>query len=309
MIYTITLNPAVDREMTVSEFDFNTVLRAVDWRMDAGGKGFNVSRMLASLGVQSTALAFAGGHNGEVLKGELETLGVTTDFVQVCGETRTNISIVTTRNDRYLKVNEPGPTIELTEQQALIERVVHLVESGDWWVLSGSLPPGVTPDIYATLTTLIQEHGAHAILDTSGEALRQACQARPYLMKPNAEELHALTGMPVETRDQVKAAMAETHALGPCRVVVSMGKEGAMFCDDGRTWLAHGPAIKEKNPIGAGDSMIAGLVWGLSQGFTFSDAMRWAIACGAATASLPGTRIGPRSLVESLLSQVRLTSV
>ncbi|MEI7468657.1 MAG: 1-phosphofructokinase [Chloroflexota bacterium] len=304
MIYTLTLNPAVDRELTVPEIVFDTVLRASQCRVDAGGKGFNVSRMLQALGVHSMALAFAGGQNGEMLKTELERLGIGTDFVAVRGETRVNVSIVTPQNQHYIKVNEAGPTIEPIDEQHLLVKVLQLVKPNDWWVLSGSPPPGASPDIYATLVAMIQTGGAYAALDASGLALQAGCCAKPGLLKPNREELAGLTGLPVETLTQVKTALlaAQTQTAG--RVVVSLGKDGALFCDDGQVWLAQPPAIREQNPIGAGDSMLAGLVWGLSQGQPLLEAMRWGVACGSATASLPGTTVGSKVLVESLLPQV-----
>lgn len=309
MIYTVTLNPAVDRELTVPAITFDTVLRASETRIDLGGKGFNVSRMLMALGTPSTALAFAGGHNGRLLQDGLEALGIRTDFVRVPGETRVNVSIVTAAHDRYVKVNEPGPQVSPAEQAALLEKIAGLVRPGDWWVLSGSLPPGAAPDIYAQIITLIQGGGAHAILDTSGVALQHGCRAAPTLVKPNAEEAYALTGLPVDDLAGIETAARAVAALGPRHIVVSLGKQGSLFLDDGRAWLAEGPTIREGNPIGAGDSMVGGLAWGLSQGLRLADAMRWANACGAATASQPGTTVGSRGQVESLLPEVRLTAL
>ncbi len=307
MIYTVTLNPAVDRELTVPAMAFDTVLRASELRVDVGGKGFNVSRMLMSLGTASTALALAGGHNGKQLQDGLEALGIHTDFVWVPGETRVNVSIVTTAHDRYLKVNEAGPTIRPEEERALVEKIAALVRPGDWWVLSGSTPPGAAPDIYGQIVRIIQAGGGQAILDTSGEALRHGCLAAPYLVKPNSDEAHALTGLPAETLSQIEAAAHAVARLGPRNVVVSLGKKGSLFTDGAATWLATGPVIQEGNPIGAGDSMVGGLVWGLSQGLPLDQAMRWANACGAATASQAGTTVGSRRQVEALLPQVTLT--
>src|SRR3954452_5122069 len=135
MIYTVTLNPALDRELTVPALVFDDVLRATETRVDCGGKGFNVARMLAALGAESVALGFAGGHTGAMLQDGLAALGIATDFVWIAGETRTNISIVTTDYDRHIKVNEAGPTISASEQAALVQRVRERVRSGDLWVL------------------------------------------------------------------------------------------------------------------------------------------------------------------------------
>lgn len=165
MIYTLTLNPALDRELTVPAFAFDKVLRATAVRVDWGGKGFNVSRALTALGAESIALGFVGGVTGESLRVGLAELGIRTDFVQVAGETRTNVSIVTEDHTHYLKVNDPGPTITLAEQTALLQKIRAFAQPGDWWVLAGSLPPGVPANFYAQVIQLVQSAGGHAALD------------------------------------------------------------------------------------------------------------------------------------------------
>jgi len=306
MIYTMTLNPAVDRELTVPEIEFDSVLRAEQWRVDYGGKGFNVSRLLKSLGTSSVALGFAGGRSGELLRDGLHSLGIETDFIWIEGETRTNVSIVSTSQNRYVKANEPGPTISPAEAAGLLEKVRNLARPGDWWVLAGSLPPGVPPTIYADIIAIVQSNAARVILDTSGEALIHGCHAGPYLVKPNAYETHKLTGMPVDSLEQIIAAAQAIRELGTQVVVVSMGKDGAMLVHEDQVWIAKSPKIEERNPIGAGDSMVGGMVWGLHAGLELHEALRWGVACGAAAASLSGTGVGSRDLVASLHARVSI---
>lgn len=306
MIYTVTLNPAVDRELTVGEFAFDTVLRASESRVDCGGKGFNVSRMLASLGAKSVALGFAGGKSGELLAEMLADLNVETAFTWIEGETRTNVSIVTENHDRYLKVNESGPTVSEAAQAALLAQVAQLAQPGDWWVVAGSLPPGVPKNMYAQLVRLIQSRGAQVILDTSGEALAVACGERPFLIKPNEIEAAALSGVAVNNPQDAVTAVQKIKQLGPQNVIISMGKAGAIFSDGQMAWLAETPVIQESNPIGAGDSMVGGLVYGLSRGMPLPNALEWGLACGAATASLAGTAVGTLPQVQALLAQVKI---
>lgn len=306
MIYTVTLNPAVDRELTVPEMQFDSVLRASESRVDFGGKGFNVSRLLRQMDAPSTAIGFVGGRAGELLQDGLHSLGIETNFVWVEGETRTNVSVVTRSHEHYIKANETGPMVDESRQQELIDKVASLAQSGDWWVLAGSLPPGIASDFYAVLVRTIREHGAEAVLDTSGEALRLGCSEKPYLVKPNAEEAHVITGLPTSSTLEIAAAATEVQRLGAQNVVISMGKTGALLKSLEGTWLAHSPSIKEINPIGAGDSMIGGLVWALTQGKTLPDALGWGVASGAATASLSGTEVGSRTLIERLFGDVRL---
>jgi 1-phosphofructokinase family hexose kinase len=305
MIYTLTLNPAVDRELTVTEVQYDSVLRATESRVDFGGKGFNVSRLLKGLDTASTAVGFVGGRAGELLQDGLHSLGIDTDFVWVSGETRTNVSIVTQSHDHYIKVNETGPLVDPARQQELIAKIDLLARRRDWWVLAGSLPPGVGVDFYARIVKVLSDHGAEAILDTNGDPLRLGCAEGPYLVKPNAEEARVITGLPTDTPTGIAAAAGEIHKMGAKNVVISMGKAGALLRTPEGTWLAHGPKIQEKNPIGAGDSMIGGLVWGLTQGLGMNESLGWGVASGAATASLNGTEVGSRPLIEQLYSQVR----
>jgi 1-phosphofructokinase family hexose kinase len=305
MIYTLTLNPAVDRELTVPAMEFDSVLRASEARVDLGGKGFNVSRLLKGMNESSTAVGFLGGKAGELLEKGLQSLGIGTDFVWVSEETRTNVSIVTQSHDHYIKVNEKGPLVDEAKQKELLEKIDSLAKRGDWWGLAGSLPPGVADDFYARIVSVLNQHQAHAILDTSGASLKSGCAEKPFLVKPNAEEARALIGLPMNTPSEIAAAAAEIRRIGAQNVVVSMGKAGALLYTSEGTWLTHGPKIKEKNPIGAGDSMVGGLVWALTQGIALKEALGWGVASGAATASLSGTEVGSRPLIEELFSQVQ----
>ncbi len=300
MIYTLTLNPAVDRELTVPELEFDSVLRASELRVDYGGKGFNVSRSLKELGAPSTAIGFVAGRAGGLLQAGLESLGIRTDFVWVSGETRSNISIVTAAHDHYIKVNESGPVVDAARQADLLRKVELLAQGGDWWVLAGSLPPGVEPGFYARIVKVLRDRGACALLDTNGEALRLACAERPYLVKPNAEEASILSGLPVDTPAEAVAAAQAIRSLGAQNVIISMGSTGALLSEPHGAWMAYSPHIEEQNPIGAGDSLVGGLVWALSRGLCLRDALGWGVASGAATASLPGTAVGSKPLIESL---------
>jgi 1-phosphofructokinase family hexose kinase len=304
MIYTLTLNPAVDRELTVAAVEYDAVLRASESRLDFGGKGFNVSRMLKSLGTESTAVGFLGGRTGDLLREGLQDLGIGTDFVKIPGETRTNISIVTENHGHYIKVNEKGPLAGPEDQAALLAKIGAISQPGDWWVLAGSLPPGVPDDFYAGIIGILNGHKAHAILDTTGESLRLGCLERPFLVKPNLEEARSLTGLPMGNLPEIVVAATAIRNLGAQNVVISMGKGGALLQTPRGSWRVESPRIQEKNPIGAGDSMVGGLVWALTQGRDLKESLAWGVASGAASASLSGTEVGSKPLVESLLAQV-----
>ena len=309
MIYTLTLNPAIDREFTVNTVEFDTVLQAIESQVDFGGKGFNVSRLLKSMGTPSTAIGFVGGRAGEQMRDGLRLLEITTDFVWISEETRTNISIVTQSPNHYIKVNEKGPLVDESKQRELLGKIESIARSGDWWVLAGSLPPGVPDSFYAQITEILNDRKAITILDTIGESLRLGCRAKPFLVKPNAEEACHLTGLPVENTAQVELAATEIRKMGAQNVVVSLGKKGALLQTSDGSWLVHSPKIKEKNPIGAGDSMVGGLVWALAQGHPLKESLGWGAASGAATASMSGTEVGSRQLIEELFHKVEYESL
>ena len=309
MIYTVTLNPAVDRELSVEDFEFDTVMRAVKWRVDCGGKGFNVARMLLELKTTSTAMGFAGGKSGERLDQELRALGIATDFNWVKEETRTNISIVNADNSKYLKVNEPGPTISESDLEALIQKIKDRVQPKDWWVLAGSLPPGVPANIYERLVFIIEAAGAHAILDTSEEALIIGCKAKPYLIKPNILEAQQLINASPDDNLSYTEIAERILEIGPKNIIISLGKEGAFMAADGEFRLVNSPNVQERNPIGAGDAMVAGLVWALSEGNSFDQALLTGIACGAATASQDGTDMGSYDTVISLITEMQQSTI
>lgn len=308
MLFTVTLNPAVDRELIVPEIKFDTVMRASSWRVDWGGKGFNVSRMLKSLGQDSTALGFAGGRSGEMLRDGLALLGIQTEFVWVHGETRTNISIVGDSPSHYVKVNEPGPTITNDQIQQILELIDGLAYAGDWWVLSGSLPPRVGADIYGQIIQILRRAGAKPILDAEGEVLRIGCQAQPFLVKPNHSEAETLTGLQTESVEEAVQTARTIRNMGPENVVISMGEKGAVLANQSGAWVIHTPKIQMRNPIGAGDSLVGGLVWGLNRGESVLESLKWGVACGAATASLSGTALGTQEMVGRLLKEIDVTT-
>jgi 1-phosphofructokinase family hexose kinase len=307
VIYTLTSNPALDRELRVPSILFGDVLRASASRVDPGGKGFNVSRALRGMGAGSVAVGLVGGFAGRQIAASLHGAGIAIDFVQIDGETRTNVTVAD--GGKHIKVNEAGPTVSVAEQRRLVDKVRALARADDWWVLSGSLPPGAAPELYAEIVSIVNAAGARAVLDASGPPLARGCGAAPYLVKPNSAEAAELTGLAVDDEAGARAAAERIHAMGVAHVLVSMGRRGAVLSSGARAWVAKPPSIVERNPIGAGDSMVAGLVWGLSRGLPVQEALRWGVASGAAAASLDGTAFGTLAQVEELERKVELIAL
>ncbi|MES9843159.1 MAG: PfkB family carbohydrate kinase [Candidatus Sedimenticola sp. 6PFRAG5] len=175
---------------------------------------------------------------------------------------------------------------------------------GDWWVLAGSLPPGVPTTIYATLISIIKEAGASVLLDTSGDALGAGCEAGPTIVKPNMEEARELTTSVCREGASDREVAEALLSMGPENLVISMGKEGAMLATATGLEMARTPTVTERNPIGAGDSMVGGIIWGQSQGLPLSESVKCGIACGAATASQSGTALGSHEMVLDLMAQI-----
>ncbi len=309
MIYTVTLNPALDKEYTVPTLVFDDVMRMDEMRIDYGGKGFNVARMLKSLGKESIALGFVGGYTGKIISQGLEDLGIKTDLTIISGETRTNTSIVDAPKNHYIKINEKGPLVLNDEIESLLEKVNHLARKDDYWVLAGSLPANVPEEIYADITRIVNQAGGHVILDTSGNPLKLGVEAKPSLIKPNQYEINQIFGSNASEPDELINLVDKLHAEGIRNILVSLGKDGALLSAPEGRWKALPPKIKAQNPIGAGDAMVAGLVWRLDEGDLIEKALPWAIACGTAAANEPGTGMPALSIVEKFKQKVNIRGI
>ena len=306
MIVTVTLNPVLDRTLTVPRIIFNEMMRATSSRLDWGGKGFNVSRALQALGIESVAMGFVGGATGRMLERGLSDMGITTDFVHIAGETRTNVVITAADAERYVKVNEAGPAVQAEELAAFLDRARERVRPGDIWVLSGSLPPNVPPDFYAQLVALVQAKGAKALLDASGEPLRLGCAASPYLVKPNVVEAEEMTGQMINS-DADALAAAEFFLNREIKLVaLSLGAEGLLLASEQRAVGARPPDVQARNPVGAGDALLAGIAWALARESPVEEIARWGVASGTAAAVREGVSVGTRAEVEALYEQVQI---
>jgi 1-phosphofructokinase family hexose kinase len=304
MIYTVTLNPGVDHTLTVAVLDFNQVLRASQVQRDCGGKGFNVSRSLKLLGVDSTALGFIGGDNGRWEERQLQAFGIPTDFDLIEGDTRTCVVIIESGTGKHVKVNEPGPIITAAEMKRFARHVESSAMPGDYWAFCGSLPPGIPPDYYAQLIRAVQSQGAKACLDASQEAFRLGITAKPFLVKPNREEAEGLTGFPIRSEADCRNAAKLFLAEGIQYVALSLGAEGLFFCSAQESILVKPPIVVFRSPVGPGDALLGGLIYALNRGLPFPDIARWGVACGTTAVSLAGTNFGAISDVLALLRQL-----
>ncbi len=306
MIYTITLNPALDKQLTVADIRFNDVLIAERVQLDFGGKGFNVSRMLQKLNQPSKAIGLLGGQTGKTIEAGLQEQGIEVVAIPILGETRTNVSVVTPGGSKHIKVNEKGPTVSEVELELIYNYISQNAAAGTMWVLAGSIPPGVDVSVYQEMTQRIKQLGGDVVLDTSGEALRQGVQAQPKLVKPNLFELSQLVGKQIANLQEILDNPTITHDVGAEFVAISAGDKGALLTDGENTAICLPPEIQEANPVGAGDAMVAGLSFALYHGYDLEQALMLGVACGTASAMQSGTRMPEWDVVEEVRQRVKI---
>lgn len=297
-VVTVTLNPAIDQTLHIPGFHLGQVNRVESSRVDAGGKGINVASVLADLGVPVTATGFLGEENPALFESHFLQKKITDCFIRIPGATRTGIKIVDAEAGQTTDINFPGLTPSSEEIERLIGAVRQCTAPGRWFVLSGSLPPGLSPDLYSRLMTEIRGQGGRVVLDTSGEPLRQAIPHSPEIVKPNLSELEELAGHALHTPQAVVAAAASLVRKGVELAVVSMGAQGAIFVRREAAVLARPPKVQVKSTVGAGDAMVAGLVYAQLKGLGLEATARLATALGAYSV----TRFGAGVDVEQLHS-------
>ena len=306
MIYTVTLNPTLDKTLSVPRLQPGEFHRARLLSAELSGKGINVSRALQVLGIPCRTLGFIGGRTGQAFQVGLAAEGFDLHFIDVGGETRSNITLFDESTGLYTKINEPGPTISAEHITALQAQVDQWARAGDCWIFSGSLPPGAPVDLYAQLITHVQKHGAHAFLDTSEAALRAGLYAKPFGLKPNSDEAAQALGRAIVTDEDHCWAARSLCQTGAQVVLLTRGAQGLVLAMGGDVLLAWPPPVPSRSAVAAGDSALAGLLWALTDGCDASEAVRRAVACGTGTAMQEGSAIFDRALVESLRVRVKL---
>lgn len=312
MILSVTLNPSVDHALFLDELKLGDTNRIQRTERDAGGKGVNLSRVVAELGAPTMATGFLGGGPGDYVRGVLDRQGVSHCFVQVQEDTRINFSVEDDSGRPPTTFNERGPNVNEAELSLLFEEVRRRLPKVRWLALGGSLPPGVPVDAFASLIQLGREHGVRIALDADGDPLAHGLAAGPDFVKPNAKEAGRALGREIATAEEACEAAHElqtrlhaAHSHHPI-VVVSLGADGAvMACRDG-VFRGISPSVEVHSTIGSGDSLIAGMLWSIEQGKPLPEALRWGLACGAATAASGGSDIARRPKILELLDHSRV---
>jgi 6-phosphofructokinase 2 len=286
MIYTVSLNPILDRIVEVEELIYDDVNMVMEEKKYPGGKGIDVSRVIKELGGQSIAMGFVGGYNGLEIVGRLVNEGIICDFTKIHNETRAHITIFQRKKKLQTLLSTLCPAISQIEVDEFFRKIQE-IPPNSYVVISGNIPQGMSDSFYAQLITTLKERDIKVILDTDEEALKRGADAGPYLIKPNIHEFGRLVEANVsEVEDIVKYARPYEDKIK--YIVVSMGAKGVIGISKEGNFHVMPPKIHVRSSIGAGDSLVAGIIFALSENVLFEDALALGVACGTASALIPG---------------------
>ncbi|CAM2974894.1 1-phosphofructokinase [Paenibacillus sediminis] len=308
-VITVTLNPALDKTITLETLQVGGLNRVQEIRIDPGGKGINVAKVLRRFGENVIATGFNGGYQGKQLLNHLDELMINHSFIPVEGETRINLKIVDNHNRMTTEVNERGFEIADNDVVQFLNQMDTLLDEASVLVVGGSLPLGASPDIYRDLIHKAKSKNVKTILDADGEALLSGLKAVPFAIKPNIYELEQLFNMKLETDTDIIHAAQKLLDQGVKWVIVSMGGDGSIFISDKEIIRARPFPIVPKSTVGAGDSMVAAIASCLVHGRSLHDTARWATAAGTLTAAEPGTEVCRLPKVIANLQNVKIETV
>jgi len=305
-ILTLTMNPAIDKSAGVNQIEPEKKLRCQELGLTPGGGGINVARAIHNLSGEARAIYPAGGLTGDMLEQLLEKEGINQYRIKVKNWTRENVSIVEESTNNQYRFEMPGSPLDEHETTLSLEAVLNESKTAEYLVASGSLPPGVPDDFYATLAK--KTHGANLklIIDTSGESLKKLKGSGIFLLKPNLREFREFTGLELLSEEDQKRAGRELVDNGTCEVLVlSLGADGVLLVTHDVQVRFRSPKVTVISRIGAGDSTVAGIVLGLTKDMDLKEAVMFGISCGASTVMSPGNELCQKSDVDRIFNQMK----
>jgi len=305
-IITLTVNPALDKSAKIDGLIPTQKLKCHSIQYQPGGGGINISRMLKRLGTATTCILTSGGDTGKYLKELLVKETIQPEIIPIKAWTRENLSVVDTQSDLQYRFGMPGNKLSKKELVTIKNLLIDKVEPEDILVLSGSLAENMPADYYGQLIKLFADKNVKIIVDTSGTALKEALKEKVFLIKPNQRELAQLAGKDfLYTAEQEAIALELVKSKKAQYVVVSLGARGAFLaCNDG-VFYKSTPSVKVKSTIGAGDSMVAGLIYGIQNNFPPEKILKWGVACGVATTMSEGTNLGSKENIDTVLKLMK----
>ena len=294
MIYTVTFNPSIDYIMFTDGFELKGLNRARETYKFAGGKGINVSRVLKTLDVSSTAL-------GEFISSILEQSDINTEFIKVNEDTRINVKL---KSGDETEINAPGPNVTSDQFEALLNQIRHTSKE-DTVIVAGSVPKSIPSDAYAQIAKITQETGAKLVVDAERDLVNTVLEYHPLFIKPNKDELEEMFDVTIKSDQDVVKYGREIVKNGSQSVIISLGGDGAIYVDETRSIKAQNPKGEVVNTVGSGDSTVAGMVAGLESGLSLEEAFRQAVASGTATAF--NDDLALKEDIEKIKSQVTIS--
>ena len=307
MIYTVTLNPILDRIVEVEELIYDDVNIVVEEKKYPGGKGVDVSRVIKELGGQSIAMGFVGGYIGLEIVGRLVNEGIICDFTKIYNETRASFTIFQRKKKLQTLLSALCPAISEIEVDEFFRKVQE-IPPNNYVVISGNIPQGMSDSFYAQLITTLKERDIKVVLDTDEEVLKRGIDAGPYLIKPNIHEFGRLVGTNVSAIEEiVRFARPYEDKIG--YIVVSMGAKGVVGISKEGNYHVIPPKINVRSSIGAGDSLVAGIIFALSENAPFEDALALGVACGTASALNPGSDLCKMHDIDMIKKEVLIKKI
>ncbi len=308
MILTLTVNPAIDHNVTADRLVFEDRAHLLSEMETAGGRGINASAVLHSFGVPTVAVFPSGGETGRRLDGYLAHAGHSFEAVPIANPIRTNLTI-TDEQGLTVKLNSPGPAVSPEELDAIEAAVRRRLCDASWLLLCGSLPPRVPPEFYRRLLEAAGECGVRTMLDTDGHVLQDTLAGKPTAVAPNQQEAERLLNKALITRAHFHRAAERIRSMGAGTVLLSLGSRGAVCAHEGGAAEIVPPRVDAVCPIGAGDAMNAAFVWASDRGADVIEAARWGVAAGTASSRLPGLAFASLEQTREIYDQVEVRPV
>lgn len=300
MIYTLTLNPSIDYVLKIDKFEDGQTLRSNTEEKYPGGKGIMVSKLLKNLGENSINIGFLGGFTGDFIRKKLNDLGIEEDFTRIEDDSRINVKL---KYETETEINAQGPQIKEEEIEKFLNYLDQLQED-DFVIISGSIPKSLGDDFYRVIVNLLEMNNVRFALDTSGKKLYKLSSYKPFLVKPNKDELSEIFEDKIDSDEKIVKYARKLIDQGAENVIVSLGKDGSIFVDNSVTYKAKPIEGKLINSVGSGDSMVAGYIFGYMKGFSKLDSYKLAVSCGSATAFSPD--IAEKELIDQILKKVEV---
>lgn len=303
MIYSVTLNPSIDFIVRVENFEEGKTNRAFADEFYAGGKGIMVSKLLKNIGTDCINLGFIGGFTGKFIENNLNTLNIKSQFTEVEENTRINIKL---KSKEETEINCKGPIISQEAIDKFLEKI-KTIKNTDFVILSGSVPAALRNDFYITIIEILNKNGVNFTLDSSGEAFKKSLEYKPFLIKPNKDEISEFAGKKLSTNNEIIEFARKNLLDKAYHVIVSMGGDGALYIAKDYAFFA--PALKGEvvNSVGAGDSVVAGFVDSILKEKTVEESFKFAVACGTATAF--SEDIGKLNFIEEIKNKLNIERV